>query len=175
MPPVPGSIHRRPRSDSTAARLWTWARTRRAPWTCADALGAIGGSARRIRGIVAALHQAGILDQISASELTGPGGRAPAEWVLSDVGRALAAPPILITDAAAGTITGVRAAIDGIGTEQLREAISRSGLSGVAAATALGVRASTLRDLLRGRPPLAEDDPIIARARGLRGGSRVPR
>ena len=103
MSPRPGSIHTRPRADSGAARLWQWARERRGAWTTLAAMEACSISPRRCRAIVAALHAAGILE----AQATHAGNQA-AEWELSAAGRALTAAPILIVDARAGLITGVR-------------------------------------------------------------------
>jgi len=167
MSPTPGSIHRRPRSDSGAARLWQWARTRRGPWTTLEAAEAAELTARRTRAIVAALGDAGLLDRIKESELEGDAGQQAAEWEMSAAGRALAAPPVLIVDGQVGIITGVRAAANGDGTEKLRKAIARSKLSIRAAAKQLQVNETTLRRMLRGEPPIAGDDPIIARARAM--------
>lgn len=108
MSPGKGSTHSRARSDSGAARLWQWARERRGPWTCPEAVEACAISPRRCRAIVAALYAAGVLDQVSESEVSDR-GQAPATWRLSAAGRALAAPPIMVVDWVAGLITGVRA------------------------------------------------------------------
>lgn len=171
MAPTKGSIHRRPRSDSGAARIWDWARGKRGPWTSADAAEACEISPRRCRAIVAAMHDAGLLDCERESELAqgsvGMGGQQAAEWSLSVAGRALAAPPVLIVDRETGAITGIRAAANGDGTAKLRRHVERSGLTGRAAARALGVNDRTLRRMLAGKPAIAGDDPILARAARL--------
>lgn len=165
MAPYRGAIHRRPRSDSGAARLWQWARTRRAPWLVAEAAEAAGITARRARAIVTALGEAGYLDCTRLSDAIGEA----AEWRLSEAGRALAGPPILVIDGATGLVTGARAApVGSDGNAMLQRAVRRSGLSGRAAAAALGVNDRTLRRLLCGETPIPADDPIIARARSLR-------
>ncbi|HEY7302165.1 MAG TPA: hypothetical protein VH684_30090 [Xanthobacteraceae bacterium] len=129
MSPRPGSIHRRPRRDSGAARLWAWARARRGVWTARDAAAAAGLSRGRARAIVRALARAGYLDCVRESEISGPGaGQAPAEWVMSEDGRALASPPVLIVDRKSGNIVGVRASGDGIEAEKLKRAIARAKL-----------------------------------------------
>ena len=109
MPPSPGSVHLRPRLDSGAAELWQWARQRRGAWTCQDASAACGISASRCRAIVLAMHRAGYIDQVEASELSN-NGRTPATWRLSPAGRALRGAPVMITDALNGTIVGFRPA-----------------------------------------------------------------
>jgi predicted ArsR family transcriptional regulator len=110
MSPTKGSIHRKPRSDSGAARLWQWARERRGPWTCAEAAEACEISPRRCRAIVAALHAGGVLDCERESETVGGVGNTPAEWSLSAEGRALAMAPVMVVDGRSGLITGIRAA-----------------------------------------------------------------
>ena len=54
-----------------------------------------------------ALHAAGVLVQVQEAQATRAGNQA-AEWELSAAGRALTTAPILIVDARAGLITGVR-------------------------------------------------------------------
>src|SRR5437016_4999379 len=142
MSPIPGSIHRRPRSDSGAVRLWTWARTRRRPWTCPEVAEAAAITDRRTREIVRALHEARLLDCVRESEVVGQHGQEAAEWELSAAGRAMLAPPVLIVDGEAGRIVGIRAAVNGDGTAKLRRAVERSGLSTRAAARAMGVHDS---------------------------------
>lgn len=164
MAPYKGSIHRRARSDSGAARLWHWARTRRRPWTVDMAAAAAEISDRRGRAIVRALYEADLLDCLQERELTDQGW-APAEWTVSEYGRAVTSAPIMIAEE--GIITGLRiAADDGVG--QLRQAVERSGLSVRAAARQLGVNDRTLRRMLSGETPLTSDDPILQRARELR-------
>lgn len=164
MPPTPGAIHRAPRSDSGAARLWQWARSRQQPWTCPEAAEACGVAAGRCRHIVAAFYQAGIVDRVAEQYRDAGGALRAAEWTLSAAGRKLAAPPVLITDA--GRIVGVRVADLG-GTDILRRAIERSGLGIMAAAEALQIHNATLHKILVGERLLAEDDPVIERARTL--------
>lgn len=164
---VTGSIHRRPRSDSGAVRLWAWARTRRGSWTCAEAAEAATITPRRAREIVRALHAAGLLDCIRETETAGQVGQVPAEWAMSAGGRAIDGAPVLIVDGASGRITGIRAAVNGDGTDKLRRAIERSKLSTREAARQLQVNNRTLRRMMQGDPPIAADDPIIARARAL--------
>ena len=103
---VPGSIRRKPHSHSGAARLWQWAHKKRSPWSCADAAEAAGISPRRCRMIVAALHQAGLLTQITPPESTGTGGFKPAQWQLSKTGQKTELPPIMTVEQ--GIITGIR-------------------------------------------------------------------
>jgi hypothetical protein len=165
MAPTRGSIHARARCDSGVARLWQWARTRRAPWTCLDAADAAAISSRRMRAIVGALAAAGLVDCVRESELDNNGQKA-AEWTLSVTGTAMREPPILIvTD---GAIVGVRMPGDDSGTAMLRRALARSGLSTRAAARRLGVSDSSMRRFIRGTPPLGADDPLIARLDVLR-------
>lgn len=51
------------------------------------------------------------------------------------------------------------------GTAALRELVAASGLTARAAAERIGIQRDTLRQFLRGRPPLAADDPILERVR----------
>lgn len=166
MAPYKGSIHRRARSDSGAARLWHWARTRRRPWTVDMAAAAAEISDRRARAIVRALYEADLLDCLHERELTDQGW-APAEWTVSEYGRTIGVAPVMVSSD--GIITGLRiSTTDGAGVGQLRQALERSGLSVRAAARQLGVNDRTLRRMLSGETPLTSDDPILQRARELR-------
>ncbi|MCC6775657.1 MAG: hypothetical protein IT537_03315 [Hyphomicrobiales bacterium] len=167
MSPTPGTIHRRARRDSGAARLWQWARRRRSPWTCPQAAEAADITQRRAREIVAALAAAGLVDQAREAELTIDGNQA-AEWRLSEAARAVALAPVLVVDGTTGRIVGVRLTGDGSGTDRLRRAIERSGLSIRQAAIQLDIHERTLQRWLAQGAPIAADDPLIARARELR-------
>lgn len=167
MSPIPGSIHRRPRSDSGAVRLWAWARARRRPWTCPEAAEQCRISSGRCRAIVRAMHDTGLLDQVRGSELVGGLGQGAAEWRLSAEGRAARQPPVLVVDGERGIIVGTRPAGDGRGNALLRQAVDASGLTRPAAAARLGVHVVTLQRWLAGSPPIAADDPMIERARWL--------
>lgn len=97
------------RRDSGAARLWQWARQRRSPWTADQAATANAISRRRCRMIVQALAAAGIVDCVQEyASIGGAHGWQPAEWRLTAAGRKLTAAPIMITDARAGYIVGIR-------------------------------------------------------------------
>jgi hypothetical protein len=109
MSPLTGSTHRAARLDSGLARLWAWARTRRGAWTCQDAVGECLLSESRCRAIVAALHQDGLLEQVSArSSLGYRTGFLPATWRMSPAGRNLDRAPIMIVDSERGIIVGLR-------------------------------------------------------------------
>jgi hypothetical protein len=109
MSPRRGDIHRRARKDSGAARLWAWARGRRASWTCPDAAASCEVSPRRTRMIVAAMYEAALLLRVREYEM-GQQGAEPAEWQMSARGRKLTAAPIMVVDGKTGLIAGVRAA-----------------------------------------------------------------
>jgi hypothetical protein len=87
--------------------LWPWARSRRAPWTTLDAAAAAALSPRRTRAIVAALHAAGLLDCVREAELAGQDGQTAAEWTVSEAGRQVLA-PILIVNGETRAIIGIR-------------------------------------------------------------------
>lgn len=163
MPPTPGSIHRRPRHDSGAARIWAWARRQRRTWTAHEAAAACAVASRRARAIVAAMAAAGLLEQ-TAEVARGEGGQlTPAGWRLSAAGRALPVPPVLIIDGETGSIVGVRV-YDGSGNAELRRLIEETGLSTRAAARALRLNSRTLRRILSGETPISRDDPVLTRA-----------
>lgn len=165
MSPRPNSIHRRPRSDSGAARLFAWARARRGAWTAAEAGDESEISADRAKAIVRALVTAGYAEIADASRsLGGALGATPATYRLTPEGRSLAGPPTLIVDGASGNIVGVRAPGDGSGNALLRARIEASGLSTTAAAKALGLNPRTLRRILSGETPISADDPALAHA-----------
>lgn len=167
MPPKLGDTHRRPRSDSGAVRLWAWARACRGSWTAAAAAEAAGITARRARAIVAALREAGLVAQTSAAVSLGAEGAAPAEYRLTDEGRALAGAPIMIIED--GAIRGVRLPAEGAGNARLVAAVAAAGISQRAAAAALGVHERTLRRMLAGETPVDDDDPVMGRLGALKG------
>jgi hypothetical protein len=151
-------------------RLWDWARARRGAWTAAEAAEAAEITPRRSRAIVKALADAGLVELVDPTEPLGHrAGAAPARYRLSPEGRAHAGAPVLIVDGESGVITGVRAPADGAGNARLCAAVRDAGLSGRAAARALGVNERTLRRMLSGETPIDGDDPIMARLDGLRG------
>lgn len=164
MSPHRGSIHRQPRSDSGAVRLWQWARSRRAPWTCIDAAEAADISERRARTIITALHESGLVDCDRASEL-GHDGQQPATWMLSRAGRDLDDPPIMISNGR-GIYIGARTA-DGDGNDTLRRILERADIATRDAARKLQINSRTLRRMLDGALKISTDDPIIGRARRL--------
>lgn len=162
MAPYRGAIHRRPRSDSGAVRIWEWARSRRGSWTISEAVETTDVSRRRCQAIVTAMHGAGLVDQVRESELSSD-GQTPAEWRLSPAGRAMQAGPIMIVDPDTGLITGCRPAPSGDGNAKLRRAVELAGMSGRGAARVLGISDRTLRQILAGQIQIAENDPLLAR------------
>lgn len=169
MPPKLGDIHRRPRSDSGVVRLWEWARGKRGSWTAAEAAEAAEIAPRRARAIIKALCDAGYIDLTAEAEsIGGPDGATPAEYRFSAAARDLPGAPVLIVDGESGTITGVRAPADGDGNARLRAAVDASGLSGRAAAAALGLNERTLRRMISGETPIGRDDPALARLPALK-------
>lgn len=164
MPPYLGSIHRRPRSDSGAARLWDWAHRRRKPWSAETGADAAKISARRCREIVRALVDAGLIDIVSEATSIGE-GREAATYALSAAGRGVRSAPVMIVDAEAGRIVGVRpGTLAAPANVRLRAAVEASGLSARAAARALGLNDRTLRRMLSGDLPIFADDPLFDRA-----------
>lgn len=111
MPPILGSIHRVARSDSGAARLWTWARKRKKPWSADDAASACDISRRRCRAIVAALRDAGLIEMVDERENPGHRlGETARTWQMTDASRGIESAPVMIVDRDRGVITGVRVA-----------------------------------------------------------------
>lgn len=109
MAPAVGSRHRKARPDSAISRLWPWARKRKKPWTTTDAAEACTISARRCRAIVTALHDAGLIEQVSeAVGYSFSKGSTPRTWQVSPKSRHVDFIPIMVVDGARGIITGIR-------------------------------------------------------------------
>lgn len=108
MPPYVGLRHRRPRADSGAVRIWRWARRQRGTWTVSDAADAVTVAPRTARKAIAALGEAGLLDQVDQPGQDAGGIFRAAQWRISARGRAARGVPILTVDGATGRITGVR-------------------------------------------------------------------
>lgn len=104
MPPYVGLLRSRPRRDSSVVRLWSWARRRRRPWTVDEAAAAIAASPRRLRANVAALYEAGLIEQVRPRQREG-GAWTAAEWRLPDDA---GPPPVLVVDGARGLMIGAR-------------------------------------------------------------------
>ena len=167
MPPYIGSIHRRPRSDSGAARLWAWARRKRSAWTIAAAAEAAQIEPRTARKIVAALVEEGLIDTIVERGSAGKDGWTPAEFAMTEAGRKIDSPPILVMAGQSGVVAGVRIIRDPA-NDRLRQSIEASGLATSAAACALGLNPRTLRRMMAGELPIAADDPVFQRLPALK-------
>ncbi len=164
MAPQPGSIHRTARSDSGAARLWKWARSKRSPWTTLDAADAAEIAPSRARGIVAALHAAGLVE-CTTNAAPSQAGMVAAEYRLSPTGReTIDAPVMIVSD---GLLVGARFR-DEAGNVILRARVERSGLTGREVARQLGINHRTLRRMLSGEVSLMADDPVLTRVGKLK-------
>jgi hypothetical protein len=112
MPPHPGSVHTRARTDSGAARMWDWAQTQRTPWTTIDLCEAIDGSARRTRAIVAAWLAAGLVRRVVPTKRQSSYGanrvgyaRRIVSYEIAGAHRGSPAPVMIVRD---GVIVGAR-------------------------------------------------------------------
>jgi len=106
MSPLSGSIHRKPRRDSGAARLWDWACVRDGSWTAEEAATVCSISIRHARKIVRGLHLSGWLDCTQSPVHGDVVGQLPALWIITDIGRRLG-PPIMV-ETGTGNYIGVR-------------------------------------------------------------------
>ena len=157
MAPTPGSIHRRPRRDSKIAGLWPWIRARRSPWTADAAALAISASPRRVRAVLRAMAEAGLIGVVADSERHGKW--TPARWSLTEAGRGVNQAPILIVDR--GSPVGVRIPAAPDSRAALEPLVAAKGLA--SAAEHLGIHLETLRGLLDGSVRLMTGDPASSR------------
>lgn len=157
MAPTPGSIHRRPRRDSKIADLWPWIRARRSPWTADAAALAISASPRRVRAVLRAMAEAGLISVVEEAERHGKW--TPARWSLTEAGRGVTQAPILIVDR--GSPVGVRIPAVPDSKAALEPLVAEKGL--VSTAAHLRVHLETLHGLLDGSVKLMTGDPAAGR------------
>jgi hypothetical protein len=159
MPPTPGTIHRRPRRDSGAARMWEWARHRRRAWSIAELAEAVGGCGDgRGREIVRAWRDAGLVDQVSERERLPDGTWSPALYRVPTTHRDRPAP--VMPRAEAGGLLTRQGAPEA--TVRLRSMLDTIGMSTSEAARALDIDRRALGLMLTGDIPIADDDPVLA-------------
>jgi hypothetical protein len=163
MPPVPGTIHRVPRRDSGAARMWRWAAGRRKPWSTIDLGEAVGGSPRRIRAIVAGWREAGLVEELRPAEKQPDGSQGAALYRVADAHHGAPPPVMVVRD---GSIVGARQGSPAA-VEKLKATIAALGMSVRAAAIALDIDRRALVRMMAGETLVADDDPVMIRLAAL--------